>query len=130
MRRFTLLAGCALALLSAAGCGDAPSPVLPDAAGRPSLLPLSVTISGPDDLDNGWTCTWTADVTGGTPPYTYQWGGNTGMVSTGPDDESYWTGYKAVYTWGSLYVTVTDADNRQVHDELIIEESWSQPANC
>lgn len=35
--------------------------------------PPTVAISGPNKVRSGSTCTWTAVVSGGTPPYSYYW---------------------------------------------------------
>jgi hypothetical protein len=36
-------------------------------------VPLTATISGPDYLASGELGTWTANASGGTPPYSYSW---------------------------------------------------------
>jgi hypothetical protein len=36
---------------------------------------LTASISGPDVVNTDWYSTWSADVAGGTPPYTYAWSG-------------------------------------------------------
>ncbi|MGI8546778.1 MAG: SprB repeat-containing protein [Gemmatimonadaceae bacterium] len=36
---------------------------------------LASSISGPDVVNTDWYSTWSADVSGGTPPYTYSWSG-------------------------------------------------------
>lgn len=40
-----------------------------------SALALSAYISGYDAVNTDWYSTWTAHVSGGTPPYTYAWSG-------------------------------------------------------
>lgn len=128
MRRSTLLVGFSLALLSLAACGgDATSPVRADAPPRRSTAySLQVSISGPSSITNGWSCTWYVNVQDGTPPYTYWWS-STGMISEGPTDAEYWTGYKTVSTWGSHSVLVTDATGKQGRRSLIIQDSESLP---
>ena len=37
--------------------------------------PLTASISGPDAVNTDWYSTWGAQVSGGTPPYTYSWSG-------------------------------------------------------
>ncbi|GMQ83154.1 MAG: hypothetical protein BMS9Abin05_2641 [Rhodothermia bacterium] len=37
------------------------------------VAPVDASISGPDNLQEGYTGTWTAVVSGGTPSYTYDW---------------------------------------------------------
>lgn len=39
----------------------------------PPIPPLSVTISGRTVVRSGATCTWLANASGGTPPYSYSW---------------------------------------------------------
>lgn len=36
---------------------------------------LTAAISGPDAVNTDWYSTWSAQVSGGTPPYTYSWSG-------------------------------------------------------
>jgi len=42
------------------------------AGGGPTL---TAAISGPDAVNTDWYSTWSAQVSGGTPPYTYSWSG-------------------------------------------------------
>ncbi len=85
--------------------------------------PLTVTISGsgyPQSVPPNSYATWTANVSGGTSPYQYQWQKNV-------DYQGYWGGWNNFGTtqtvgmpWSSsivevkLKVTVTDANNTQV----------------
>jgi pimeloyl-ACP methyl ester carboxylesterase len=54
---------------------------------------LTVSISGPDIVNTDWYSTWSAEVSGGTAPYTYSWSGLfygsgasiSGTTSTGGD---------------------------------------------
>jgi len=39
----------------------------------PPPPPLNVTIEGETDVPDFFDCTWTAEVSNGTPPYSYQW---------------------------------------------------------
>ena len=133
--RALLVVPCVLAVVSLAACaGDTTAPeatasrVAPGA--RRTLSTLNVSISGPGSITNGWECTWYSSVSGGTPPYIYHWS-TTGMISTGPDSASYFTGYKAVSTWGSLDLLVTDALGRQRWaPSRIIEDSYDIPTSC
>lgn len=62
-----------------AACGDLPSaPATPEAVtttATQSISPLAVDISGPDYIygEGVDTYTWTANVRGGSSPYSYQW---------------------------------------------------------
>lgn len=133
MRIQSLLLPFALTAITLAGCAKdatvpeaAPPRAVPTA--RATLGTLNVTIAGPGSINNWWECTWYAWVSGGTPPYTYQWSAM-GMTPTGPDDADYWTGYKAVSSYGALDVYVSDANGNTGHRSLIIEDSQSIP-NC
>ncbi len=76
--------------------------------GIPGTPPPLVSISGPTLLNQGQSGTWTANATGGTAPYTYQWQRSS--------DNNNWTnvGTSSSYTGSSgstnfwLRVTVTD----------------------
>ncbi len=93
-----------------------------DKAPTVTITPLSVTISGsgyPESVPPNSYATWTANVSGGTSPYQYQWQKNV-------DYQGYWGGWNNFGTtqtvgmpWSSsivevkLKVTVTDANNAQ-----------------
>jgi hypothetical protein len=84
----------------------------------PTPQPLSAFIGGPTSVPAGQAYTWSAEPGGGTPPYSYQWGGpvsGTDSSATGAlysDDVIGLTVWDAtgasVYT--TLYVTVCPAD--------------------
>ena len=91
--------------------------------------PLSVSISGPDGVFH--TCckgqpanryTWTANVSGGTSPYTYSWLRDGSQVSTG----SSYTEYFSFNGWGggsyefTLRVDVRDAQNTLASATMVV----------
>lgn len=65
---------------------------------------LSVSIHGPSPVRSGATCTWYADVSGGTAPYSYSWSASGG---SGYASGSWYTNSSS--TSFTLYLTVTDA---------------------
>lgn len=62
---------------------------------------LTVGITGPDQVNNDWTSTWTATVSGGTAPYTYSWSGLFYGTSSSVSG--------SVSSSDDLYLDVTDA---------------------
>jgi prepilin-type N-terminal cleavage/methylation domain-containing protein len=77
-----------------------------------AVQPLSVSISGPTSVNVGNAASYTAQVTGGTSPYTYSW-----------DNGS--TGSSATYTWSStgtytVSVTVRDAAGQNASGSLTV----------
>lgn len=68
--------------------------------------PMTVSISGPDVVASGYGYQWTADITGGTAPYTYQWSGG----GVGSDQ----TITAAFCEDGALYLDVWDANGTHV----------------
>ena len=83
--------------------------------------PPGVSIEGYDYLPPGVACTWTANASGGVPPYTsYVWSGvlsGSGAQITGPVWESGW-----------LYVTVTDRAGHTGESSFYITIDPNAPA--
>lgn len=78
----------------------------------PSPVP---TINGPSYLGVTacTTYTWTASVSGGTSPFTYQWTWNGAAVGTGSSySRQYCPGFSYSYTNYTLGLTVTDSASR------------------
>jgi hypothetical protein len=78
------------------------------------LITFSVVVQGPSTRTTGEEGTWTANVTDGTAPFSYQWGGDV----TGTDafvTETFWD--EAPH---ELTVTVTDANNLQAYDDKTV----------
>jgi hypothetical protein len=75
------------------------------ARGPAARSTLSVSISGPSTVQIGYTCQWSAVVSGGTPPYTYLWMGPGNSYGF---DQTFW----ATTNGGSdlLYLEVHDAN--------------------
>jgi subtilisin family serine protease len=89
--------------------------------------PPSVEITGPDAIDPLDTCTWTAAVTDGLPPFSYDWFVHSSSpVGTGP---SYTGGEPGGNTGNdfNLFVVVTDHVGRVSEDEIIVELDGSAP---
>lgn len=90
--------------------------------------PPSVTISGPDYLWTPGKFTWTAGVSGGTPPYTYVWWldpfrGGTEWQLVGTS----WRYIRNVTYQDmgfNLKVEVTDANEQLVADILTVSTHW------
>ena len=68
--------------------------------------PPSVSISGPASVRSGSTCIWTANVSGGTPPYSYSWSTGGGYVPGGSEFT-----YTNTGTNFTIYLAVSDAAN-------------------
>jgi hypothetical protein len=98
----------------------------------PPPPPPSVSISGPSNMFQGTSDTFTANVSGGTPPYNYQWyyrhESNWNWTATGTNSSTY------THTAGSpngeyVRVVVTDAYpniNEDTHYFTIIGWSFAQ----
>jgi len=81
--------------------------------------PLSVGVTQLALVPEGVSCTWEAMVSGGTPPYAYQWSGL--FTGSGPSVSG------VVEQNGTLYLTVTDAANDQGSDQIYVEidpDTW------
>ena len=81
--------------------------------------PPVATINGPTYLGVTacTTYTWTASVSGGTSPFTYQWTWNGTAVGTGSSySRSYCPGFAYSYTTYTLGLTVTDSASRADSD--------------
>jgi hypothetical protein len=102
---------------------DSSSPVQSKSASAPTITIRShtvvssptVTINGPTYLgvDTCTTYTWTASVSGGTSPYTYQWTWNGTAVGTGSSySRQYCPGINYTYTTHTVGLTVTDSGSR------------------
>lgn len=67
---------------------------------------LAASVSGLDQVNEGSSSTWTAEATGGTPPYSYSW---SGLLSGSGSSIS-----GTLWSSGDLYLQVTDAAGTQV----------------
>lgn len=126
MRTSTLIVGYALTILSLTGYGTTTTPPVHSAPlpRSETASVLSVSIAGPSEVNPADLCTWYAVVSGGTPPYTYQWNSN-GMVDMSGPGLDYWSGYKSFgYSW--LTVTVQDAADQGGTNFLIITQLEDQ----
>ena len=102
-----------LLLFAAAACGSEPTAARTPSGARATLTPLTVSISGPSHVRASVVCTWTAVVSGGTAPYTYQWqGGVTGGYDLAQS-------YQTAFTHNdALDVIVEDANGQIVQANL------------
>jgi len=80
--------------------------------------PPTVTISGPSTVRRNATCTWSAGVTGGVPPYAYSWTPGGAQTS---DVTMSWS------SSGTLSVWVTDSLNHGSGAQMSITVSPSAP---
>lgn len=115
-----ILALAAAALLAACG-GDTNQITTPREAGRPRLTITGVGIFGSTLVQRYADCFWAADVTGGTPPYSYTWR-NSGIVGTSYGDT--FEG-QMVGSAGLMRVKVTDSLGAQDSASLSVQGSPS-----
>ena len=90
---------------------------LAGAGARAAQSTIVVSIFGPGTIRPNITCYWDTHVSGGTPPYTYQWyGGSTADPSQSDifasASQSFWLDVKVTDSlgavgWGGKYITVT-----------------------
>ena len=84
---------------------------------------LSVSISGPGQVQKFDTCDWDASVSGGTPPYSYSW---TVTSASGTSFGDYWEGY-LIGGQSTMTVNVTDANGVQKSAQKSIVAFFSAP---
>jgi hypothetical protein len=83
---------------------------------------LTVSVSGPDVVWTGHYASWSAQVTSGTAPYTYQWSG----ANMGTSTQDSFNGY--VYYPFTLYLDVWDASGAHVavtKDIATCDSGWT-----
>jgi subtilisin family serine protease len=76
--------------------------------------PLTLQATGPTVIADGRTCTWSAQVTGGTPPYGYQWQEtqhNTLSPQSGWSQTYMANDFNSSYGYTQVVVSVWDANN-------------------
>lgn len=71
-------------------------------------VPITVSISGPSELDPGYPGNWSVNASYGTPPYSYAWFVDESPFGSG---SSIQTGWYQAGTLHNIMVTVTDANN-------------------
>lgn len=75
--------------------------------------PPSASISGPEEVSPSESCQWQADVSGGTPPYTYSWwgalSGSSQTISGTVSSSSY------------LYLAATDSESQADTAQIFID---------
>jgi len=114
-------AASALVLFAAAACGE-PTAARTAPSRRADLTPLSVSISGPSHVRTNVTCTWTASVSGGTAPYTYDWvGGYGGYYNLAQSYQAYFP------STDGLSVIVEDANGQIAQGNLGVFASPAGP---
>lgn len=89
----------------AAGRSGNPAPSV-----RDNSSTFTVSLYGPDEISQTDQCRWEVRVTGGTPPYSYQWTYPANFY--GAWEEPYLTGSTWGYGQAYLSVYVTDALGR------------------
>ncbi|HEY0014686.1 MAG TPA: hypothetical protein VGC13_00145 [Longimicrobium sp.] len=89
--------------------GSRPAAAAPGATveGRDAQT-FAAVILGPSNIRSYTQCVWTVNTSGGTAPYTYSWSVTNGSGS----GDSEW--YGEFYGTGTLYLTLTDANNQTV----------------
>ncbi|TVP59511.1 MAG: hypothetical protein EA351_01435 [Gemmatimonadales bacterium] len=97
-----------------------------DVAGFTAPPPPSVSISGPTLIEPDATCTWTAQVSTGQSPFTYDWTNHQQPVS---GDEEYTGGKLPGHTSSSFTLTVEVEDNtgQTGSDQIVVTEDASAP---
>ncbi|HEX2204856.1 MAG TPA: Ig-like domain-containing protein [Longimicrobium sp.] len=85
---------------------------------------LTVTINGPGLIPRFTTCYYSASVSGGTSPYTYDWEASGG---SGTENGRYWSG-ESISAAMDLEVTVTDANGVVKTVSRHIDTAWNAPA--
>ncbi len=108
----------------AASCVDS-QPASPDVRGASprfgTLTALSVLITPANAVPANTYCTFTANVSGGTAPYHYQWKVNNSNVGFDSQWLSYFTGTSGF----RIQVFVTDAASGSANDSKIISVGGS-----
>lgn len=87
----------------------------------PPPTPISVGISGPEEIEPGATCTWYAQVTTGTAPYTYSWKSNGAVVGSAYS----YTGSKPIGSGGTTFtlrLIVDDSANGHGEYQITVAE--------
>ncbi len=133
---FAAAAACvppSLASLSSSGdaaepaVGSTTAPATSGDAAASSTLSISLA-DGPGQVRRYQTCTWRAQVSGGTAPYTYEWNAYPGADFTTYRYE--FTGSTISSAGYTIEVTVTDANNVTATQTRYIQVSTSAPATC
>lgn len=88
----------------------------------PTPQPLSASISGPTSVAAGMTYTWSAAPYGGTPPYSYQWGG--------PVSGTNYSASGALYSDDVIGLTVWDATGASVYTTLYVTVCPDNQVTC
>lgn len=90
---------------------------------------LTVSLAdGPSQVRRYQTCTWRAQASGGTGPYTYTWDAYPGATFTSYSYD--FTGSTISSAGYTIEVTVTDANNATATQTRYIQVSTSAPATC
>jgi len=86
--------------------------------------PLSAWIAGPNQVQKGAICTWTANVSGGTPPYRYAW-----VWAGAPAGSSASVSFKVAIS-GVLRVTVTDVSPQPQTTQATLSVQVASVSGC
>jgi subtilisin family serine protease len=85
--------------------------------------PPTVTIAGPSSVRPNATCVWTANVSGGLPPYSYSWTVNSSAVGGNSPELIYQNGGSSF----TINVLVTDAATGTANKSKSVTVSASAP---